>query len=121
VSRRLTARLARIEQAVTPTPDGPVCRFHGLHCQMGRNWPLHRSIADPAGWQMNDLVDLIREARRAAGLPVEPSPQELWAVNRHERVPDAELAAARAETARLIAEAEAENAVLEAQIRGERP
>lgn len=119
MNRKIGARLDRLEQAVAPSVDGPVCRFHGQHCQMGRNWPLDRAVADPVGWQMNDLVELIREAERAAGLPVGPSASELWAVDRHEQVPAAELAQRARELAEALAAAEAENEAMEAQIRGE--
>ncbi|MFJ9376828.1 hypothetical protein [Streptomyces sp. NPDC101455] len=120
MNRRLTARLSKLEQAVPPPPDGPVCRYHGVHCGLGAVWPLDRAVADPAGAQMDGLIDLIHEGRRKAGLPVEPSARELWAVDLHEQVPAAELAERDRELAELLAEAKAANEALEAQLRDER-
>lgn len=93
-------------------PEDPVCRFHSVHCQMGRNWPLDRAVVDPADVQMDDLRDLVR---------VSPHPRDLWAVNRHERVPSEELAQKERELAEALAEAQARNDAMEAQIRGEAP
>jgi len=101
-------------------PAAPVCRYHSVHCEMGRNWPLDRAAVDSASVQMDDLLDLIAEGRRKAGLPVGPSPRELWAVGRHEEVPAAELAEREREADELLAAAKAENEALEAQLRGER-
>lgn len=114
MNRRLGSRLDRLEQAVTPSEDGPTCRYHGQHCQMGRNWPLpyEPGIED-------DLLDLIGEARRSVGLEVAPHPRELWAVDRHELVPPAELAREKQELDRLIAEKTAENDRVEAAMRGD--
>lgn len=111
MNRRLTARLGRLEAAVTRPGGGPVCRFHGTACQMGRNWPLPYE-ASP----MDELLDLHAAGRRAAGLEVAPHPRDLWAVNRHEQVPPAELAREKAEIDRLIAEQQARNAAIEAEL-----
>lgn len=121
MNRRLAARLGRLEEAVAPPADGPVCRFHGQHCEMGRNWPLDRAAADPVGVQMDDLMAMIQRGRREAGLPADPTPCELWAVERHEQVPAAELAQYAREAAEALAEAKAKNAVIEAELRGEQP
>ncbi|MFC4500667.1 MULTISPECIES: hypothetical protein [Streptomyces] len=119
-SRSLRARLDRL--GITAVTTGvPECRYHGVHCQLGAYWPLDRAVVDSTGVQMDELLDLIAQGRRKAGLPVAPHPRELWAVNAHERVPEAEIAQRNRETAALIAEAKAKNAVMEAEIRGERP
>jgi len=109
VNRRLTTRLARLEQAAPPPIDAPECRYHGTYCQLGANWPLDRTVVDPAGVQMDDFLDLLHQAHRKAGLPVGPHPRELWAVDAHERVPEAEIAQRDRETAEALAEAHAKN------------
>jgi hypothetical protein len=112
VSRRLHARLDRIAQAVTPPTDGPVCRFHGQHCQMGRNWPLPYP-----GCVEDDLYDFFI----GMGVRDEPHPRDVWMTDLHEQVPPAELAAEKEELARLIAEAEARVAAEEAALKAGRP
>lgn len=103
-----------------PSESPVVCRFHGVHCELGANWPLDRGVVEPAEVQMDDLFDLIAEGRRKAGLAVVPHPRDLWAVGRHEEVSAAELAERGREAAELLAAAKAENEALEAQLRGER-
>ncbi|MGX9887354.1 hypothetical protein [Streptomyces sp. NPDC002276] len=101
-------------------PAAPVCRFHGVHCELGANWPLDRAVVDPAGVQFDELLDMIHRGRRAAGLPTDAHPRDLWAVDRHEQVPAAELAERERHAAELLAKAKADNAALEAQLQGER-
>lgn len=111
MNRRLSARLGRLEEAVTVAEDAPVCRFHGTACRLGRNWPLPYEPGP-----LDELLDLHAAGRRAAGMPVSATPRELWAVERHELVPPAELAAERAELGQLIAEQKAVNAAIEAEL-----
>lgn len=96
------------------TADLPVCRFHSVHCRMGANWPTERP-----GTEMDELLDLITVARRKQGLPVEPHPREVWAVDRHEKVPKAELRQQQQETQELLAAARARNDQIEAELQGE--
>ncbi|WP_093721027.1 hypothetical protein [Streptomyces sp. DI166] len=110
----------RIERAVIPVAGGAECRFHSVFCQLGAVWPLDRAVVDPAGVQLDELRDLQAQGRRAAGLPPRPHPRELWAVDRHERVPAAELAQREREAAEALAAALARNAAIEAELRGER-
>lgn len=97
------------------TDDRPVCRFHGVHCRMGANWPTERPDQE-----MDELLDIMAAGRRKAGLPVEPHPREVWAVDRHERVPKAELRQRDEEAQALLAAARARNDQIEAELRGER-
>ncbi|MEU6244828.1 hypothetical protein [Streptomyces sp. NPDC047024] len=113
MSRRLTARLARIEQAAPRPTDAPICRYHGAACSMGANWPLPFPEDQPS-----ELLDMILEAQRAIGQEPEPHPRDVWATDEHDQKPAAELAAEKAELARLIAEAEAAVAAEEAAIKG---
>jgi hypothetical protein len=116
VNRRLGTRLARLEELAPQATGTPECKFHGVHCQLGANWPLPY----PRDQEI-ELVDLIRDAQRATGQEVEPHPREVWATDRHERVPDEEIAQRERELAEALAQAKAWNDALEAQIRGEAP
>lgn len=93
------------------TADLPVCRFHGVHCRMGARWPTERPAQE-----MDELLDLMAAGRRKAGLPVAPHPREVWATDRHEKVPKAELRRWDQETQELLAEARDHNAQMEAAI-----
>ncbi|MFF4839268.1 hypothetical protein ACFY2G_04295 [Streptomyces collinus] len=105
-SRSFRARLDRVAAALgEPTAEAPVCRFHGTACRLGLNWPLPY-VPGP----LDDLLDLMNAA---------PHPRQLWAVDRHERVPPAELAREKEELAQLIAEKTAENDRAEAAMRGD--
>ncbi|WP_328449890.1 hypothetical protein OG780_19395 [Streptomyces sp. NBC_00386] len=93
------------------TADLPVCRFHGVHCRMGARWPTERPDQE-----MDELLDLIASGRRKAGLPVEPHPRDVWATDRHEKVPRAELRQQAQEAQELLAEARVRNDQMEAAI-----
>nr|WSY53799.1 hypothetical protein OG999_29270 [Streptomyces sp. NBC_00886] len=115
MNRRLYARLGKLEQAVIPPADGPTCKFHGLRCGMGANWPLPY---EPGPF--DELLDLHATARRARGHGVSPTPRELWAVARHEEVPAAELARKKEEVGELIATQVAKNERILAELLAER-
>ncbi|MEH0582822.1 hypothetical protein QA942_01410 [Streptomyces sp. B21-106] len=114
-SRSFRARLDRVAKVLgEPQAVGAVCRFHGVRCRMGANWPLpyEPGIED-------DVLDLFGDARRSLGLEVAPHPRDLWRTDRHEQVPAEELARERRELEELIAAARARNDQLEAEIRGD--
>jgi hypothetical protein len=111
MNRRLDARLARLEQAAPKVVDAPECRHHGTACAMGLNWPqpyVHGHEDELQEW----LAEL-------GGEDLGPSRRERWSIHTHERVPQAEIEQRERELAEAIAAAEAKNAALEAQIRGE--
>ncbi|MER5473731.1 hypothetical protein [Streptomyces sp. NPDC002685] len=97
------------------TGDLPVCRFHGVHCRMGANWPMERP-QEP----FDALLELVIEARRSRGMPTDPHPRDLWQTDRHEKVPKAELRQREQETQELLAAATARNDQIEAGLRDER-
>ncbi|MBO7938943.1 hypothetical protein ABZX99_02960 [Streptomyces antibioticus] len=121
MNRKLLARLASLEQAAPKGAGAVECRFHGVHCRLGANWPLDRAVVEPESAQLDELLDLAAQGRRKAGLPVDPHPRDLWAINMHERVPEAEIAQRKREAAELLAEMQARNEALETQLRAERP
>lgn len=109
-SRSMKGRLDKLAARQVP-PAGAECRFHGTECQMGARWPAPRPVHP-----VDEFIDMIREAKLSDGQPVGPHPRDVWATDRHERVPDAEIRERAAELAELIAEAEAENEVMYAAI-----
>ncbi|WP_405580703.1 hypothetical protein [Streptomyces sp. NBC_01092] len=114
-SRDIRARLDRLAKALgEQKTDGPVCRFHGLRCRMGANWPLDYQ-EDPA----DELLDLFADARRSLGLEVAPHPRDRWRTDRHEQVPPEELARNKQEADELLTAVKARNDQLEAALRAE--
>lgn len=111
-SRSIRGRLDKL--GAPPATAGPVCRFHGEHCQMGARWPTERPPAP------DDLLDLVINGRKAAGLPYEQHPRDRWATDRHEQVPDAELRQEEREMAELLADLKAKNARTEAELLADR-
>lgn len=81
---------------------------------MGARWPTVRPPAP------DELLDLVIAGRKAAGLPYEPHPRDVWATDRHERVPDAELREGKREAAELLDRLKAKNERTLAELRGER-
>jgi hypothetical protein len=111
VNRRLIARLARLEQAVPKVVDAPECRHHGTTCGMGVTWP-QPYVHD----QQDELLEWLADIRGDLG----PSRRERWAINVHERVPAAEIAQRERELAELIAEQEAKNERILAELLDDR-
>lgn len=103
-SRSIRVRLDRLDSMSSAATSGPVCRFHGTVCRMGADWPAERPH-DP----VDTVRDLCRVARLRGGLPVDPDPRTLWAVQRHEQVPAAELLEREREVQAAIATARADN------------
>lgn len=115
-ARDIRARLDRLTKALSEQkPADPVCRFHKTACRMGANWPL-RYEPGP----LDDLLDIRAAGRRSRGLEVEPHPRDLWAVDRHERVPQEELDREEREVEELLTAIRANNDQILAEIRGER-
>ncbi|MFI6856508.1 hypothetical protein [Streptomyces sp. NPDC050416] len=111
-SRNLRARIDRLAKVLgEPGTNAPVCRFHGTACRLGANWPLPYP-----GRVDDDLLDLIGDAKRSCGLEVAPHPRDLWATNRHELVPPAELARQKQQFEKLLAAAKARNDQEEAEL-----
>ncbi|MFE5872126.1 hypothetical protein ACFQ6V_26245 [Streptomyces roseifaciens] len=110
--RNIRGRLARLVDQLPDACTGPVCRYHGVVCQLGRNWPVDRP-ADP----FDEVRDLIRQVRIERGSPVDPDPRELWAVDEHEQLPEAVLLQEEREVVVLIAGLQARNDQVEAQLR----
>ncbi|MFJ2964250.1 hypothetical protein ACIPIC_18365 [Streptomyces collinus] len=111
-SRGIRARLDRLAKVLgEPGTNAPVCRFHGTACRLGANWPLPYP-----GRVDDDLLDLIGDAKRSCGLEVTPHPRDLWATNRHELVPPAELARQKQEFEELLAAAKARTDQEEAEL-----
>lgn len=111
MNRRLTARLARLEQAAPKAVDAPECRNHGTACAMGADWPqvyVHN--------REDELFEWLAEVRGDMG----PSRRERWAIDVHERVPEAEIAQRQRELAELIAEQEAKNKRILAELLDDR-
>jgi hypothetical protein len=116
-SRDIRARLDRLAKVLgEPGSNMPVCRFHGTACRLGANWPLPYP-----GRVEDDLLDLIGDAKRHCGLEVAPHPRDLWATNRHELVPPAELARQKQEFEELLAAAKARVDQEEAELLGDQP
>lgn len=102
MSRRLYARLGKLEVTAQAAPDDtPLCAFHGGACRMG---------AEP----LSELYRLVIEAKARAGEQV-PPPDE------HREMTPAERVEYERGAAELLAEQKAKNEVIEAQLRGERP
>jgi len=79
---------------------------------MGESWPLsYRTDGS------EELVELIEGMRRRADKPPQPTRRERWARDDHEPVPTAELERLDREAAELLADLEAKNARIEAQLR----
>ncbi|MGW3134389.1 hypothetical protein [Streptomyces sp. NPDC001139] len=102
MSRRINARLERIEQAMTPPSDVPMCAYHGGLCGLGER------TRDSAEW---DLYVLIVEAQRRAGQDVPP-------LDEHRVATPAEAAEYRRGYEEALAAAKAKNAQMEAEILG---
>lgn len=101
MTRRLSTRLVRLEEATAALPDDePMCVHHGGACGMG---------ARP----YDELFLHVHEARRKTGKPVPP-------LDVHREMTAAERAQDAREVAVLLAELKAENARLEAELREER-
>ncbi|WP_019072392.1 hypothetical protein [Streptomyces hokutonensis] len=114
MSRRLTTRLLRLEQAAPKALDNPECRHHGQACRMGRDWPqpyVH-DVED-------DLAEFITEAHRACGRETEPTRRERWEIHVHELVPAAEIEQRNREVAELIREVEVKNERILAELTSE--
>ena len=107
-----TALLRRLEEAAPKALDAPECRHHGTVCGLGVNWP-QPYIHD----QEDELREWLGEVRGDLGR----SRRERWAINVHERVPAAEIEQRKRDLAEALAELKAENAAIEAQLRGEQP
>lgn len=115
-SRDIRARLDRLAKALSEQkPHEPVCRFHGTACRLGANWPL-RYEPGP----LDDLLDMRAAGRFRRGLEPEPHPRELWAVDRHERVPAEELAREEREAEELLVSVRARNDQILAELLAER-
>ncbi|NMI57100.1 MULTISPECIES: hypothetical protein [unclassified Streptomyces] len=115
-SRDIRARIDRLTKAIgEQQPNVPVCRFHGTACRLGANWPL-RYEEGP----VDDLLDIRAAGLRRLGLEVEPHPRDLWATDRHERVPQEELDRQKRELEELIAAQRAKNDQVEAELRDAR-
>ncbi|MET8169298.1 hypothetical protein ABZT34_34455 [Streptomyces sp. NPDC005329] len=99
MNRRLTARLAKLEEVAPKPVDVPMCAFHGAQCGLGTRQP-------------DDLYLLVHEARRNTGLPA-PDLDVHRPMTPDERARDAE------EFADLLADARARNDAAEAEIRDE--
>lgn len=113
--RTMRARLDRLGVNL-PQKKGPTCRYHGTVCEMGANWP-----APYPGNQMDDdLWDWILSLKRTDAEPAEQHPRTVWAIDRHEQVPEAELQQEQREYEELLASLQARNDQLEAQLRDER-
>ncbi len=108
---------ARLDRLGNPSPKpGAVCRYHGVHCQLGARWPLRYAEYHDAG-----LIDMIRNAKIRCGHEVGPDPREVWATDRHDRLSRKEVDAQEREMAELIAEAkEVNEEVLRRLLAGER-
>lgn len=106
---------SRLDKLGRPSgEDGPVCRWHGTACQMGRRWPLPFE-----GHGGDELAEMIEGARRRQGQPATPTRRERWAHQDHEQLPQAELEQDARELAELIAAAEAENERIIADLEAE--
>lgn len=115
-SRNLRNRIDRLAKTIGEQGARlSVCRFHGEACHMGARWPLPWPASS-----LDELRDLVRDGRRKAGRPLDPDPRELWAVERHEAVPQAELDQRAREYEQLLARLKAENDQIEAQLCEER-
>jgi hypothetical protein len=97
------------------TADLPVCRFHGVHCRMGGNWPLERP-PEP----FDAVLDLVIEAKQRLGKPFDPHPRDVWQTDRHEKVPKSELRQQEREAVALVVGLRAHNDQIEARLRDER-
>jgi hypothetical protein len=114
-ARDIRARLDRMEKALGRRPDIPECRFHGTACLLGARWPLPFPEEADA-----ELFQWLRELKRAAGEELGPSRRELWEMGVHDLVTEEEKRQRAAELGEWIAELEAKNAVVEAELLAER-
>lgn len=97
MTRRLTTRLARLEDAFLPEPgEELLCAFHGGACAMGTE-PLA------------EIYVMVIEAKRRAGKDVPP-------LDEHRPMTPVEAAQYRREYAEALAEAKARNAAIEAEL-----
>ena len=102
MNRRLGTRLAQLEAAFLPdTEDGPQCVHHGTACGLGMR-------------ELPELYRLVVQAKQRQGMPVPP-------LDEHRLATPAERAQYAREAAEALAEAKARTAVIEAELRGERP
>ncbi|MFF8954093.1 hypothetical protein ACF09I_35650 [Streptomyces sp. NPDC014940] len=97
MSRRLTARLNRLEDAAPKAADVPMCVHHGEACGLG-------TVALP------EVYVLAIQARRRLGMDAPP-------VDEHRLATPAEAARYRQEVAEALAEAKARNDRMEAALR----